>query len=79
MFTYQSDLTIGELESVINQLCPVRLIINHNVVWNDEKDDLHAYNQVMEEHSQYVVTELTFIIVDHHHSVVKITAKSGED
>lgn len=79
MYSYQSEITLEELEPLINRMGLVQLIINGKVLWDDETDDLMDYHCVFDEHKLCIVKEVTFTIVDHHHSIARITTSSGEE
>ena len=79
MYSYQSEITLEELEPLINRMGLVQLIINDKVLWDDETDDLVDYHKSFDAYKLGIVKEINFTIVDHHHSIARITTSSGEE
>lgn len=65
-----SELTIRDIKDTIDMMCPVQIIVNGNVVWDDDADDLAKYDAIFR--SDDIVTELSFEIAHLHHSIVTI-------
>lgn len=72
----ESELTLKDLKENIDEMCPIRLYINDQLIWDDFTDDLAIYDEALD--SDKIVACIVYEIADWHHSVVKITLKQGE-
>ena len=68
-----SAITIKDIKDTIDMMCPVQVIVNGNIVWDDDTDDLAKYDAIFK--SDNIVTEFSFKIVHFHHSIVTITTE----
>ena len=66
----KSEITIKDIKDTIDMMCPVQVIVNGNIVWNDDTDDIAKYDAIFE--SDNIVIEFSFEIVHFHHSIVTI-------
>ncbi len=66
----KSDITIKDIKDTIDMMCPVQVIVNGDIVWDDDIDDLAKYDAIFK--SDNIVTEFSFEIVHFHHSIVTI-------
>jgi len=71
-----SDLSLRDLKDDIDRMCPIRLYINDELVWDDFKDDIKILNDALD--SDDIVTCIVYEIADWHHSIVKVTLKQGD-
>lgn len=65
-----SEITIKDLKDTIDMMCPVQILVNGNIVWDDDTDDLAKYDAIFK--SDSIVIEFSFEIVHLHHSIVTI-------
>ena len=65
-----SELTIRDIKDTIDMMCPVQVLVNGDIVWDDDTDDLAKYDAIFTSNS--IVLELSFEIVHFHHSIVTI-------
>ena len=66
----KSEITVRDIKDTIDMMCPVQIIVNGNIVWNDDIDDIAKYDAIFE--SDNIVIEFSFEIVHFHHSIVTI-------
>lgn len=67
---YHTSLRIKDLKNIIADMCPVKIFINKDCVWDDDTGTIDEYNTVLE--SGKFITMMTFEIVHFHHSIVYI-------
>jgi len=65
-----SEVTIRDIKGTVDMMCPVKIIIDGNIVWDDDVNSNAEYDTVFE--SNTIVKELSFEITHFHHSVVTI-------
>jgi len=65
-----SALTIRDIKDTIDTMCPVQVVVNGNIVWDDDTDDIAKYDAIFK--SDNIVVEFSFEIVHLHHSIVTI-------
>lgn len=83
-----SELTIKDLMFVIGEMDPIKIIIDGITVWDDNIDltslsDLEAARCLCKNKEKYwdvvssskIVKNISFEIVDYHHSFVSITTE----
>ena len=66
----KSEITVRDIKDTVDMMCPIQVLINGNIVWNDDTDDIAKYDAIFE--SSDIVIEFSFEIVDFHHSIVTI-------
>lgn len=66
----KSEITVRDIKDTVDMMCPIQVLINGNIVWDDNVDDIHKYDTIFE--SSDIVVEFSFEIVDFHHSIVTI-------
>ena len=66
----KSEITVRDIKDTVDMMCPIQILINGNIVWDDNVDDIHKYDTIFE--SSDIVVEFSFEIVDFHHSIVTI-------
>ncbi len=70
----ESNLTLRDLKENIDSMCPVRLYIDNQLIWDDfADDDIKIYDEALD--SDKIVACIVYEIADWHHSVVKVTLK----
>lgn len=71
----QSEITIADLKKSIDSLCPIKIFIDGQLVWDDDLDDIDAlfkkYDDITT--SKTIVATISVEIVSYHHSIIKIT------
>lgn len=72
------ELTLDQLKEVITALCPIKVIINGRVWWDDDYDSINVYDAIFT-FKKYIVKEIKFKVVAHHHTIVKIKVKRKGD
>ena len=72
-FTSNSDIKMSDIKEIVNKMNPIKIIINKNVVWDDDYDDIKKYDCIFT--LDYTIKEFKFQIVSFHHSVVTIKTK----
>ena len=65
-----SEITIRDIKDTVDMMCPVQVVVNGNIVWNDNTDDIEKYDAIFK--SDNIVVEFSFEIVHFHHSIVTI-------
>ena len=65
--------TMRDIERILLEHNPIQLTINDKCVWDDDYDDLKAYDKIMSENADKIISELWINTVEHHHSLVKLT------
>ena len=65
--------TVQDIARILLEHNPIQLNINNKIIWDDKYDDLEAYNKIMVENADKIVSELWITTVEHHHSLVKLT------
>lgn len=68
-----SEIAIADIKSIVDMMCPVKIILNGNIVWDDDTDDIAKFDSVFT--SKSIVKEFSFEIVHCHHSIVTIIAE----
>ena len=68
-----SELTLNDVKETIDSMSPIKVIIDKKTVWDDRHDDLSQYDFIFT--LDYIVKEMHFLIVSHHHSIVSIRTK----
>lgn len=69
----KSEITVRDIKDTVDMMCPVQIIVNGNIVWDDSIDDIAKYDAIFE--SDNIVIEFSFEIVHFHHSIVTIIAE----
>ena len=69
----ESELSLKDLKENIINMCPVRLYINDQLIWDDFTDDVKICDEALD--SDKIVKCIVYEIVDWHHSIAKITLK----
>lgn len=69
----QSEITIADLKNTIDSLCPVKIIIDGKLVWDDDfVDDFDTHMEQYEKitTSKIIVVSFGAKIVSYHHSII---------
>ena len=66
----KSEITVRDIKDTVDMMCPIQVLINGNIVWDDNVDDIAKYDTIFE--SDNIVIEFSFEIADFHHSIVTI-------
>ena len=73
----ESDLTLRDLKESIDSMCPVRLYIDDQLIWDDfADDDIKIYDEALD--SDKIIACIVYETTDWHHSIAKITLKQGD-
>lgn len=68
-----SSVMIKHIDYVIEAMCPIKIYINEFLVWDDDVDNLDIYDDILKRED--IVTNISFEIVQFHHSIVYITTE----
>lgn len=88
-----SEITLRETIEKIDDFCPIKIIFNGVVLYNDYDSDVEIKDGVWGEidlpinvipdrlwqFDKYIVTSLSIEIVDHHHSIISIQGEYKEE
>jgi len=73
-----SELTLKDIRGLIDPLCPIKIIYNGKVVWDDNKPIGHklcdpvTYDNFWEENKDINISKFKVDIIQFHHSKVTI-------
>ena len=71
-----SELKLEDTKSAVDAMCPIKIYINGNVVWDDNYDSIKLYDYIFT--MNYIVKEIKFKVVSFHHTIVKIKTEKGK-
>lgn len=78
-----SEVKISDLKQIIDSLCPVQIIIDDKVVWDDyiTVNDFNAHMEHYEEvtTSNDIVVNFYFKVVEYHHTIISIHTAGFDD
>lgn len=72
----QSEITIADLKQFIDSLCPIKIIVDGRLIWDDDfVDEFDAHMEQYEKitTSKVIVTSFGAKIVSYHHSIIHLT------
>ena len=77
----QSSISISDIKNFIDALCPIRIIIDGKVVWDEDTEDdinvlLDHYEKITT--SKMILTSFGFKVVSYHHSIIFINTEETE-
>lgn len=79
----QSEITILDLKPFIDSLCPVQIIVDDKIVWDDyiTVNDFNAHMEHYEEvtTSNDIVVNFYFKVVEYHHTIISIHTIGFDD
>ena len=72
-----SSLHICDFSETIQNLCPIKIFVNNELIWDDEVYDVSNYQDSIIKYNEAlarkdIVLSITFNIVMFHHSIVYI-------
>lgn len=67
---YYTEMTIKDYANDITKMAPIKIYYNDILLWDDNTDPLNWYNEILEK--DILVTKITFIITEFHHTEVYI-------
>ena len=85
----QSEITLIEAIEALDSFCPVKIMFNDIVLYNDYDDEIEVAPGIFGENKtpleviperlwqikNYVVTDINIAIVLHHHSIIKLKGR----
>ena len=71
-----SELKLEDIKKAVDAMCPIKIYINGNIVWDDNYDSIKLYDHIFT--MNYIVKEIKFKVVSFHHTIVKIKVKKGK-
>lgn len=88
-----SEITLCEAIEYIDQFCPVKIIFNGIVLYNDYDSGVEIQDGIWGEihppldvvpsrlwqFNKYIVTSINIEIVEHHHSIISMKGEYKED